>query len=125
MADNRAKRLQDLIEPLRVEAGKNVVLSTDHDPGFTAGWPSKKEAAKHLAPSVEVLAEYQDRLAAQDTYGLLVVLQGLDAAGKDGTIRHVMSGVNPQGVSVHSFKVPSEEELDHDFLWRYGRHLPA
>jgi PPK2 family polyphosphate:nucleotide phosphotransferase len=125
MADNRAKRLQDLIVPLRVEAGKNVVLSRDHDPGFTAGWPSKKEAAKHLAPSVEVLAEYQDRLAAQDTYGLLVVLQGLDAAGKDGTIRHVMSGVNPQGVSVHSFKVPSEEELDHDFLWRYGRHLPA
>ncbi len=72
-----------------------------------------------------MLAEYQDRLAAQDTYGLLVVLQGIDAAGKDGTVRHVMSGVNPQGVTVHSFKVPSEEELSHDFLWRYARHLPA
>jgi len=74
---------------------------------------------------VELLAEYQERLAAQDTYGVLVCLQALDAAGKDGTIRHVMSGVNPQGVSVHSFKVPSVEELDHDFLWRYARKLPA
>ncbi len=72
-----------------------------------------------------MLAEYQQRLSAQDTYGLLVVLQGIDASGKDSTIRHVMSGVNPQGVTVHSFKVPSDEELSHDFLWRYSRNLPA
>ena len=71
------------------------------------------------------LSEFQARLAAQDTWGLLVVLQALDAAGKDGTIRHVMSGINPQGVDVHSFKVPSVEELDHDFLWRYAKRLPA
>jgi PPK2 family polyphosphate:nucleotide phosphotransferase len=74
---------------------------------------------------VELLAEYQTRLAAQDSYALLVVIQAMDAAGKDGTIRHVMSGVNPQGVEVHSFKQPSTEELDHDFLWRYARRLPA
>jgi PPK2 family polyphosphate:nucleotide phosphotransferase len=72
-----------------------------------------------------MLAEYQARLAAQDTYGVLVCLQALDAGGKDGTIRHVMSGVNPQGVKVTGFKVPSAEELDHDYLWRYARHLPA
>jgi PPK2 family polyphosphate:nucleotide phosphotransferase len=72
-----------------------------------------------------MLSEYQERLAAQDTWGVLVVLQALDAAGKDGTIRHVMSGVNPQGVAVHSFKVPSAEELGHDYLWRYARRLPA
>ena len=74
---------------------------------------------------MRLLAEYQARLAAQDTWGVLVVLQALDAAGKDGTIRHVMSGVNPQGVAVHSFKVPSAEELDHDYLWRYAQRLPA
>jgi PPK2 family polyphosphate:nucleotide phosphotransferase len=73
---------------------------------------------------VELLREYQARLAAQDRWGVLVILQALDAAGKDGTIRHVMSGVNPQGVKVHSFKVPSSEELDHDYLWRYARRLP-
>ena len=74
---------------------------------------------------MRLLSEYQARLAAQDTWGVLVVLQALDAAGKDGTIRHVMSGVNPQGVAVHSFKVPSAEELDHDYLWRYARRLPG
>ena len=78
-----------------------------------------------LQRGVELLAEYQARLAAQDTYGLLVVFQAMDAAGKDGTIRHVMSGVNPQGVEVSSFKVPSSEELDHDYLWRYARRLPG
>jgi PPK2 family polyphosphate:nucleotide phosphotransferase len=72
-----------------------------------------------------MLAEYQSRLYAQDTHGVLVVLQALDAAGKDGTIRHVMSGVNPQGVAVHSFKIPSSEELDHDYLWRYAKALPS
>jgi PPK2 family polyphosphate:nucleotide phosphotransferase len=78
-----------------------------------------------LEEGVTLLASYQERLAAQDTYGVLMCLQAMDAAGKDGTIRHVMSGVNPQGVHVSSFKVPSTEELDHDFLWRYAQKLPA
>jgi PPK2 family polyphosphate:nucleotide phosphotransferase len=85
----------------------------------------KKEGVALLEEGVRLLCEYQARLAAQDKWGVLVVLQALDAAGKDGTIRHVMSGVNPQGVAVHSFKVPSAEELDHDFLWRYAKRLPG
>jgi PPK2 family polyphosphate:nucleotide phosphotransferase len=86
----------------------------------------KKEDAKEtLQRGVDLLAEYQARLAAQDTYGLLVIFQAMDAAGKDGTIKHVMSGVNPQGVEVSSFKVPSSEELDHDYLWRYAKRLPG
>jgi PPK2 family polyphosphate:nucleotide phosphotransferase len=125
MADERAKGLAELVEPLRVPPGSKVVLAKDHDPASKAGWLTKQEGEEHLQLSVQLLAEYQDRLAAQDTYGVLVVLQALDAAGKDGTIRHVMSGVNPQGVAVHNFKVPSTEELNHDFLWRYARCLPA
>ncbi len=78
-----------------------------------------------LQEGIELLADYQARLAAQDTHALLVVLQALDAAGKDGTIKHVMSGVNPQGVDVRGFKVPSAEELSHDYLWRYAIELPA
>jgi PPK2 family polyphosphate:nucleotide phosphotransferase len=85
----------------------------------------KKDGVALLRRGVALLADYQARLAAQDTYGVLVCLQSLDAGGKDGTIRHVMSGVNPQGVDVHGFKVPSAEELDHDFLWRYAQRLPA
>jgi len=125
MADDRARQLSELIAPLRVPPGSRVTLAKDYDPAFKAGWLKKKEGEQHQQMGVALLAEYQDRLAAQDTYGVLVVLQALDAAGKDGTIRHVMSGVNPQGVVVHSFKVPSAEELDHDFLWRYAQRLPA
>lgn len=124
MPDHRAQRLQTLIEPFRVPAGRTVELARDYNPADRAGWLTKQDAAEHLRLSVDVLAEYQDRLAAQDTYGVLVVLQALDAGGKDGTIRHVMSGVNPQGVKVHSFKSPSAEERNHDFLWRCNRHLP-
>jgi PPK2 family polyphosphate:nucleotide phosphotransferase len=125
MAETRAKHLNELVEQLRVPPGATVSLAKDYDPAFKAGWLNKRESQQQLASSVELLAEYQERLAAQDTHGLLVVLQGIDAAGKDGTIRHVMSGVNPQGVNVHSFKVPSAEELSHDFLWRYAKSLPA
>jgi PPK2 family polyphosphate:nucleotide phosphotransferase len=114
-----------LIEPLRVRPGSKVRLAKDFDPGYKADFLKKKEGKEFLRHGVELLSEYQARLAAQDTYGVLVVLQAMDAAGKDGTIRHVMSGVNPQGVTVHSFKVPSAEELDHDYLWRYTRALPA
>jgi PPK2 family polyphosphate:nucleotide phosphotransferase len=125
MGDPRAVGLSDLIDPLRVPAGSKVDIARDYDPAFKAGWLSKREGEEHLQLSVQLLAEYQDRLAAQDTYGVLVILQALDAAGKDGTIRHVMSGLNPQGVVVNSFKVPSSEELNHDFLWRYARRLPG
>src|SRR4029453_765023 len=97
----------------------------DFDPAFKAGVRSKKEGRKLLERGIELLAEYQSRLYAPGTHGGLIVLQALDAAGKDGTIRHVMSGVNPQGVSVHSFKVPSSEELDHDYFWRYAHRLPG
>jgi PPK2 family polyphosphate:nucleotide phosphotransferase len=124
MANRRQKRLAEFIEPFRVTPGTKVSLAKDFDPAFKAGITSKKDGRELLAEGVELLSEYQNRLAAQDTWGLLVVLQALDAAGKDGAIRHVMSGVNPQGVRVHSFKVPSSEELDHDFLWRYVQRLP-
>jgi PPK2 family polyphosphate:nucleotide phosphotransferase len=119
------KRIAEFVEPLRVEPGSRVRLGRDFDPAFDAGVGSKKDGKELLARGVEMLAEYQQRLAAQDTYGVLVVLQAIDAAGKDGTIRHVMSGVNPQGVAVHGFKQPSAEELDHDYLWRYAQRLPS
>jgi PPK2 family polyphosphate:nucleotide phosphotransferase len=122
--DKRLRFMADLIEPLRVTPGSPVRLSRDHDPGYT-GKVARAQADALLADGVELLAEYQDRLAAQDRFGVLLVLQGLDASGKDGTIRHVMSGVNPQAVTVHAFKQPSAEELNHDFLWRCQRALPA
>jgi PPK2 family polyphosphate:nucleotide phosphotransferase len=121
----RRERLKKFIAPFRVKPGSAVVLAKDFDPSFKAGVKKKKEGVALLEEGVRLLTEYQARLAAQDTWGVLVILQALDAAGKDGTIRHVMSGVNPQGVSVRSFKVPSAEELDHDYLWRYARRLPA
>jgi PPK2 family polyphosphate:nucleotide phosphotransferase len=123
MPDLRPKRIAEFIEPFRVEPGRKVRLPGDF-PTRGERKQSKGEAREILRAATELLAEYQARLAAQNTYGLLVVLQAMDAAGKDGTIRHVMSGVNPQGVEVHSFKAPSTEELDHDYLWRYARRLP-
>ena len=125
MADERAKRIAELIKPLRVKPGSKVNLGQDYDPGYKADSLKKKDGAELLRTGIALLADYQRRLAAQNTYGVLVCLQALDAGGKDGTIRHVMSGVNPQGVEVHGFKVPSPEELDHDFLWRYATRLPA
>src|SRR6516165_4836192 len=122
--DKRLRFMTDLIEPLKVAPGSEVKLGRDHDPGYT-GRVSRPQAAALLAEGVELLAEYQDRLAAQDIFGVLLILQGLDASGKDGTIKHVMSGVNPQAVEVRAFKQPSAEELDHDFLWRYQRALPG
>jgi PPK2 family polyphosphate:nucleotide phosphotransferase len=125
MPDARAAQLTELIEALRVPPGKTVALHRDYDPGYKAGWLHKREGRDMLDLGIELLTDYQERLAADASRGLLVVLQGIDAAGKDGTIRHVMSGVNPQGVSVHSFKVPSADELRHDFLWRYACALPG
>lgn len=123
--DRRLQRIAEFVAPFQVAAGSKVSLAKDFDPGFREGAIRKRDAAGLLQQGIEMLADCQARLAAQDTHGVLVVLQALDAAGKDGTIRHVMSGVNPQGVHVHSFKVPSAEELDHDYLWRYARRLPA
>ncbi|MGA2319224.1 MAG: polyphosphate kinase 2 family protein [Solirubrobacteraceae bacterium] len=124
MADQQQERMGRFIEPFLVKPGSRVRLEKDFDPAFKAGVKKKKQGIDLLREGVELLSEYQARLEAQDTHGVLIVLQALDAAGKDGMIRHVMSGVNPQGVAVHSFKVPSAEELTHDFLWRYQQHLP-
>ncbi|MFI6676195.1 polyphosphate kinase 2 family protein [Kribbella sp. NPDC050470] len=122
---SREQRIADFIAPFRVEPGSKVNLAKDFEPDFKGTIQSKKRGRQLLVQGTELLSEYQSRLYAQHTHGVLVVLQALDAAGKDGTIRHVMTGVNPQGVSVNSFKVPSSEELDHDYLWRYGQRLPA
>jgi PPK2 family polyphosphate:nucleotide phosphotransferase len=122
--DERMRFMTGLVDPLRVRPGSVVTLSRDYDPDYT-GLMTRTEAATRLAEGVQLLASYQDRLAAQDTFGVLLVLQGLDASGKDGTIKHVMSGLNPQGVEVRSFKEPSAEELSHDFLWRYQSALPG
>src|SRR5690349_16290300 len=121
----RTGRIARFIKPLRVKPGARVDLARDFDPRYKAGVTRKKEGIELLQAGRELLAEYQARLAAQDRYGVLVCLQSLDAGGKDGTIRHVMSGMNPQGVHVSSFKVPSAEELGHDYLWRYNARLPA
>lgn len=124
-ASERAGRIAELIKPLRVKPGSAVNLARDFDPGYKADYLKKRDGAGLLRTGIALLADYQRRLAAQDTYGVLVCLQALDAGGKDGTIRHVMSGVNPQGVQVSNFKVPSAGELDHDYLWRYACRLPA
>ena len=107
MTDHRADKLAEFIKPLRVRPGSKVDLARDFDPAYKAEFRKKKDGAELLRAGVELLADYQQRLAAQDTYGVLVCLQALDAGGKDGTIRHVMSGVNPQGVHVSSGCQPS------------------
>ncbi|QEU93300.1 polyphosphate kinase 2 family protein [Streptomyces kanamyceticus] len=122
--DKRAHRIAEFIAPLRVKPGAKVNLGKDFDPGHRAGIKNKAAGQELLGVGVELLADYQRRLAAQGTHGVLLCLQALDAGGKDGTIRHVMSGVNPQGVHVTNFKVPSAEEIGHDYLWRYSRGLP-
>lgn len=116
--------LEDILPRIEVPAGKKIDLQQDYDPGYTGNFLKKKEAKRMLTQGVQMLAESQAKLYAQDNYGVLIVLQALDAAGKDGTIKHVMSGVNPQGVQVSSFKSPSGEELDHDYLWRNFKALP-
>jgi PPK2 family polyphosphate:nucleotide phosphotransferase len=114
-----------LLDRLVVKPGRKVRLAKD----FATSWKegrdfNKHQAAQHLREGVQLLAEFQSKLYAQNRYGLLVNLQAMDAAGKDGTIKHVMSGINPQGCRVTSFKAPSAEELDHDYLWRHYKVLP-
>jgi len=112
-----------LVKPFRVTDGSGFRLK-DFDPGETLGLHSKEEAQRDLEEGVARLSVLQDKLYAQDRWALLLIFQAMDAAGKDSTIKHVMSGVNPQGCEVHSFKRPSSEELNHDFLWRTTRCLP-
>jgi len=118
------KRLHKYVDPFCITKGKGFRLK-DFDPGDTRGLKmGKGEAAEFLQRGTEWLAGEQDMLYAQDRWSLLLVFQAMDAAGKDGTIKHVMSGINPQGCQVYSFKQPSREDLDHDFLWRYVKCLP-
>jgi PPK2 family polyphosphate:nucleotide phosphotransferase len=117
--------IAEFIAPYRVDKGKKFRLA-DHNPGDTGGHGAKAKArAKELmANGMAQLTELQDKLYANDRWGVLLIFQAMDAAGKDGVIKHVMSGVNPQGCQVYSFKAPSAEDLDHDFLWRTTRCLP-
>jgi len=112
-----------LANTFRVNSGKHFRLK-DYDPGDTGHWKSKENATEALEEGIARTAELQDKLYAQDNWSLLLIFQAMDAAGKDGAIKHVMSGVNPQGCQVYSFKAPSEVELQHDFLWRTTRVLP-
>lgn len=126
MAKVKPKNIHKFIKPYVITSGKNFRLK-DHDPGDTHHLNSadKPEAKRILEQGVSMLADLQEILYAQCNWGLLLIFQAMDAAGKDGTIKHVMSGVNPQGVDVYSFKSPSSEELAHDFLWRTNRCMPA
>lgn len=127
MTSNLQKAALDLspfAQRFRVDKPKSFRLDK-YDPGDTRGLDiAKKEATDLLAYGIERLNDLQERLYAQDRWAVLLIFQAMDAAGKDSTIKHVMSGINPQGCDVHSFKTPSAEELDHDFLWRTQRHLP-
>ena len=106
-----------------VEHGEKISLK-DYDTSYTAHFKNKEDALEMLEKDLIILSELQDVLYASNTYSLLIIFQAMDAAGKDGTIKHVMSGINPQGCEVHSFKEPSREELEHDFLWRCAKRLP-
>jgi PPK2 family polyphosphate:nucleotide phosphotransferase len=117
------KVIRKLMDDLIAKPGKKISLK-DYDPDWTGKIKDKKEATTLLQDGIKQLAKEQDKLYAQDTYSLLMVFQAMDAAGKDGTIRHVMSGINPQGCQVFSFKAPSAEERDHDYLWRTQKALP-
>ena len=119
------ERARGFAKPFRVTDGSDFRLK-DVDPGDTLGIGSedKSRAKEALATGVEALAQLQDMLYAQDRWAVLLIFQAMDAAGKDGTIKHVMSGVNPQGCQVYSFKTPSSEELDHDFPWRCMKYVP-
>ena len=118
------KRVTKILDRYRVTKGRGFRLK-DYDPGDTAALEMEKTAAEALLKQGVVrLAEMQDKLYAQDRWSVLCIFQAMDAAGKDGAIKHVFSGVNPQGCQVHSFKVPTPMELDHDFLWRHSTALP-
>jgi PPK2 family polyphosphate:nucleotide phosphotransferase len=121
---HKTLKTNDLLQLTRVPPGKKVSLKKDYDPAYTPKGLSKKDAERLLQEGVALLADHQDKLYAQDTYALLIIFQALDAAGKDGAIKHVMSGVNPQGCDVSAFKAPSANELDQDYLWRCHVRMP-
>lgn len=118
------KKLAKLAKPYRIDDGRHFRLK-DFDPGDTGEFRSKEHAQQALEAGMAQLRDLQDKLYAQERWAVLLILQGMDAAGKDSVIKHVMSGVNPQGCEVHSFKAPSEEELSHDYLWRTNHRLPG
>ncbi|MFM7365637.1 MAG: polyphosphate kinase 2 family protein [Cuspidothrix sp.] len=111
-------------DPYIVKPGDQISLTKDYNPAYKCEFHQKSDAATKLRADILQLAKYQDVLYAQNTHAVLIIFQAMDAAGKDSTIKHVMSGVNPQGCQVFSFKSPSDEELDHDYLWRSMKSLP-
>ena len=119
-----AKQVKAFAERFCVAPGKKVELKKHYDPADTAGMDKPDNVDLLLNQAVELMAQYQDRLYAENRRGLLIMIQAMDAAGKDGVIKHVMSGLNPQGCQVYSFKTPSSEELDHDYMWRTFKALP-
>jgi len=121
----KPSELKEFAGRFAVKPGVKIDLKKGFEPGDTAGYEKPENAAELLHDGVEFLASYQEKLYAENARGLLVVLQALDAAGKDSTIEHVMSGLNPTACQVYSFKAPSAEELDHDYLWRAWKVLPA
>jgi PPK2 family polyphosphate:nucleotide phosphotransferase len=123
MAKSDRVKIGKFVKPYRVEDGKHFRMK-DYNPADTAHFRSRESAKELLEQGVARLAELQHKLYAEDRWGLLLIFQAMDAAGKDGAIKHVMSGVNPQGCQVYSFKSPSAEELDHDFLWRTTKCIP-
>jgi PPK2 family polyphosphate:nucleotide phosphotransferase len=118
------RKMDSMLKAFMVPPGKKINLLKDYDPGYVDHFFARKDVETVSAESMQLLAEQQDKLYAQDNYAVLIVLQAMDAAGKDSTIKHVMSGVNPQGVQVTNFVEPSVEELDHDYLWRIFKALP-
>jgi PPK2 family polyphosphate:nucleotide phosphotransferase len=123
VADNHAKRIDKLLRRVTVSEGRKVRLK-DYDPGWTGSFTDEDDAKDLLEEGVKLLAKQQSALYAQDHHSVLLIFQAMDAAGKDGTIKHVMSGINPQGCQVFNFKAPSAEERDHTYLWRSMKALP-
>jgi PPK2 family polyphosphate:nucleotide phosphotransferase len=117
------KEAAEISRPYRVTKGQDFRLK-DYDPADTGGMKDREKAQKTLQNGVQLLSHFQEKLYAQNRWALLMIFQAMDAAGKDGAIKHVMSGINPQGTDVHAFKAPSTEELDHDYLWRCNKALP-
>jgi PPK2 family polyphosphate:nucleotide phosphotransferase len=115
---------KEISKRLIVPPGSKISLARDYDPGHKPDFVTKEDADALMQEGIAELVELQNKLYAQDTHAVLIIFQAMDAAGKDGTIKHVMSGVNPQGCQVYSFKAPSSEELDHDYLWRSFKALP-
>jgi PPK2 family polyphosphate:nucleotide phosphotransferase len=124
-ANPRRKAFSKYLDSLRVREGKKISLEKDYDADYDHKMVTKAEGVKILEEGMTNLAILQDKLYAHNQYSVLIVLQAMDAAGKDGIIKHVMSGLNPTGVKVASFKTPSKEELDHDYFWRHAKALPS